>query len=68
MDRLPLTLSLAFGSAAIFLVFGVGTGMIAALKQGKFLDKFATSASLLGSSLQIYFIGYLALYFLVFKV
>ncbi|MFF6988171.1 MULTISPECIES: ABC transporter permease subunit [unclassified Streptomyces] len=67
MDRLPLTLSLAFGSAVIFLTFGVGTGMIAALKQGKFLDKFATSASLLGSSLQIYFIGYLALYFLVFK-
>ncbi|KPI26283.1 ABC-type transporter, integral membrane subunit [Actinobacteria bacterium OK074] len=68
MDRLPLTLSLAFGAAVVFLVLGVGAGMIAAVKQGKFLDKFASSASLFGSSLQIYFVGYIALYFLVFKL
>jgi len=68
MDRLPLTLSLAFGAAVVFLVFGVGAGMIAAVKQGKFLDKFASSASLLGSSLQIYFVGYVAMFFLVSKL
>ncbi|MCT9079022.1 ABC transporter permease [Streptomyces fulvoviolaceus] len=68
MDRLPLTLSLAFGAALVFLVLGVGAGMIAALKQGKFLDKFASSASLFGSSLQIYFVGYIAMYFLVSKM
>ncbi|GAA4009390.1 ABC transporter permease subunit [Streptomyces marokkonensis] len=65
MDRLPLTLSLAFGAAVVFVIVGVGAGMLAALKQGKFLDKFASSASLLGSSLQIYFVGYIAMYFLV---
>ncbi|MFF8094030.1 ABC transporter permease [Streptomyces sp. NPDC016675] len=65
MDRLPLTLSLAFGAAVFFLIIGVGAGMLAALKQGKFLDKFASSVSLLGSSLQIYFVGYIAMYFLV---
>ncbi|MFB6552409.1 ABC transporter permease [Streptomyces sp. NPDC056405] len=65
MDRLPLTLSLAFGSAVFFLIIGVGAGMLAALKQGKFLDKFASSVSLLGSSLQIYFVGYVAMFFLV---
>ncbi len=42
--------------------------MIAALKQGKWQDKVASSASLLGSSLQIYFVGYIAMYFLVFKM
>jgi peptide/nickel transport system permease protein len=68
MDRLPLTLSLAFGAAVVFLVIGVGAGMIAAVKQGKWQDKVATSASLLGASLQIYFVGYIAMYFLVFKV
>ncbi|MFR0358035.1 ABC transporter permease [Streptomyces sediminimaris] len=68
MDRLPLTLSLAFGAAVVFLVIGVGAGMIAAVKQGKWQDKLATSASLLGASLQIYFVGYIALYFLVFKM
>ncbi|MFF1440494.1 ABC transporter permease [Streptomyces sp. NPDC058295] len=65
MDRLPTTLSLAFGAAAVFLVLGVGAGMLAALKQGRFLDKFASSASLLGSSLQIYFVGYIAMYYFV---
>ncbi|MEU6255467.1 ABC transporter permease [Streptomyces sp. NPDC047043] len=68
MDRLPLTLSLAFGAAVVFLIFGVGTGMLAALKQGKWQDKVASSASLLGSSLQIYFVGYIAMYFLVAKL
>ncbi|MEU6281146.1 ABC transporter permease [Streptomyces sp. NPDC047028] len=68
MDRLPLTLSLAFGAAVVFLIIGVGAGMIAAVRQGKWQDKLATSASLLGASLQIYFVGYIALYFLVFKL
>ncbi|MEU0224131.1 ABC transporter permease [Streptomyces sp. NPDC006284] len=65
MERLPMTLSLAFGAAFFFLIIGVGAGMLAALKQGKFLDKFASSVSLLGSSLQIYFVGYVAMFFLV---
>ncbi|AIV34393.1 ABC transporter permease [Streptomyces sp. R1] len=65
MDRLPLTLSLAFGAAVFFLIIGIGAGMLAASKQGKFLDKFASSVSLLGSSLQIYFVGYIAMFFLV---
>nr|WTB33433.1 ABC transporter permease [Streptomyces sp. NBC_00830] len=65
MDRLPLTLSLAVGAAFFFLIFGVGAGMLAAVKQGKALDKIASSASLLGSSLQIYFVGYIAMFLLV---
>ncbi|MFD7862333.1 ABC transporter permease [Streptomyces sp. NPDC057682] len=68
MDRLPTTLSLALGAAVVFLIFGIGAGMLAAVKQGKFLDKFASSASLLGSSLQIYFVGYIAMFFLVTKL
>ncbi|MDH6220121.1 ABC transporter permease [Streptomyces pseudovenezuelae] len=68
LDRLPLTLSLAFGSAAVFLVFGIGTGMLAAVKQGKWQDKVASSASLVASSMQIYFVGYLAMYLLVAKL
>ncbi|MEU6840795.1 ABC transporter permease [Streptomyces sp. NPDC046716] len=68
LDRLPLTLSLAFGSAVVFLIFGIGTGMIAAVKQGKWQDKLASSASLVASSMQIYFVGYIAMYFLVSKL
>lgn len=68
LDRLPLTLSLAFGAAVIFLILGIGAGMLAAVKQGKWLDKAASSLSLLGSSLQIYFVGYIAMFFFVSKL
>ncbi|MFK0167309.1 ABC transporter permease [Streptomyces sp. NPDC090306] len=68
MDRLPLTLSLAFGAAVVFLILGIGAGMLAAVKQGKWLDKVASSLSLLGSSLQIYFVGYIAMFFFVSKL
>ncbi|MFD7071269.1 ABC transporter permease [Streptomyces sp. NPDC059913] len=64
IDRLPTTLSLSVGSAFVFVIFGVGTGMLAAVKQGKWLDKIASSASLVGSSMQIYFVGVIAMYYL----
>ncbi|MEU9476830.1 ABC transporter permease [Streptomyces sp. NPDC048191] len=64
-DRFPTTISLALGSAAVFLLFGVGTGMLAAVKQGKPLDKIASSASLIASSMQIYVVGVFATYLFV---
>ncbi|MFJ8851561.1 ABC transporter permease [Streptomyces sp. NPDC102437] len=64
VDRFPTTLSLSVGSAFVFVIFGVGTGMLAAVKQGKLLDKVASSASLIASSLQIYIVGVVAMYFL----
>ncbi|WP_329093035.1 ABC transporter permease [Streptosporangium sp. NBC_01469] len=67
LDRLPLTISLTIGAAVVFLTFGVATGIIAALRQGKPLDKIASVSSLIGASVQIYFIGTLALYFLVYQ-
>mgnify|MGYP001033812855 FL=1 len=67
LDRLPLTLSLTFGAAVLFLLFGVGTGVVAALRRGRPLDKIASVASLIGASVQIYFVGTLAMYFLVYQ-
>ncbi|MFI5753673.1 ABC transporter permease [Streptomyces sp. NPDC051569] len=64
LDRFPTTLSLSVGSAVVFVVAGIGTGMIAAVKQGKTLDKVASSASLIGSSLQIYIVGVVAMFYL----
>ncbi|MFI6035522.1 ABC transporter permease [Streptomyces sp. NPDC051315] len=66
-DRFPTTLSLALGASVVFLIFGVGMGMVAAMKQGKAVDKIASSASLVASSMQIYFVGTLALYFFVYQ-
>ncbi|GAA4230779.1 peptide/nickel transport system permease protein [Streptosporangium album] len=67
LDRLPVTVSLTIGASAVFLVFGVTTGIVAALRQGRPLDKIASVSSLIGASVQIYFVGTLALYFLVYK-
>ncbi|WP_328553638.1 MULTISPECIES: ABC transporter permease [unclassified Streptomyces] len=68
MSRFPTTISLAIGSSVVFLIFGVGAGMLAAVKQGKALDKIASSASLIASSMQIYFVGTLALYVFVYQL
>ncbi|BCM69255.1 MULTISPECIES: ABC transporter permease [Streptomyces] len=65
LDRFPTTISLSLGAAVVFLTFGVGTGMLAAVKQGKALDKIASSASLIASSMQIYVVGVFATYLLV---
>jgi peptide/nickel transport system permease protein len=62
-DRYPTTLTLAIGGASIFLVIGVGLGLLSAWKQGTVVDRVASSLSLMGQSLQIYFIGPLAIYF-----
>lgn len=67
IDRMPVTIALTVGAAAIFLVFGVATGIVAALRQGKPLDKIASVSSLIGASVQIYFVGTLAMYFFVYQ-
>ncbi|MEU3780238.1 ABC transporter permease [Streptomyces sp900129855] len=66
-SRFPTTFSLAIGSSVVFLIFGVGMGMLAAVKQGRPTDKIASSASLIASSMQIYFVGTLGLYFFVYQ-
>jgi peptide/nickel transport system permease protein len=65
LDRFPTTLSLTIGAAVLFLLFGVGMGMIAAARRGKPADKIASSLSLIGASMQIYFVGVLATWILV---
>ncbi|WHM36796.1 ABC transporter permease [Streptomyces sp. BPTC-684] len=66
-DRYPTTLSLGVGGAAIFLTVGVGLGMVSAWQQGKLFDRIASAASLLGQSVQIYFIGPIAILLLSTK-
>ncbi|HEX5569651.1 MAG TPA: ABC transporter permease [Streptomyces sp.] len=68
LDRFPTTVSLAFGGAVVFLVLGLGAGMLAAWRRGTFVDKFLSSASLVVGSLQIYFVGPLAIALLVYQL
>ncbi|AOR32286.1 ABC transporter permease [Streptomyces fodineus] len=67
MDRLPTTVSLTLGAAVCFLFVGLGTGLLAAWRRGTLIDKTATAAAMVISSLQIYFLGPLALAILVYQ-
>lgn len=66
-DRYPTTLSLGVGGAAIFLTVGVGLGLVSAWQQGRLFDRIASAASLVGQSVQIYFIGPIAILLLSTK-
>ena len=61
LDRMPVTLSLAGGAALLWLVFGVATGVVSALKRGSAVDRISMGIALAGVSLPIFFTGLLSL-------
>lgn len=67
-DRLPVTLSLAGGACVIWLLVGVSTGVVSALKRGTKIDRAAMTTALAGVSLPIYFTALLALSIFKFKL
>ncbi len=67
LDRLPVTMSLAFGAAVIWLGFGVGTGVLSALRKGTVFDRAAMGVALAGVSLPIFFTGLASLALFSYK-
>jgi peptide/nickel transport system permease protein len=61
MSRLPVTVSLALGGAVLWLLAGLSTGVLSALRKGSVFDRAAMSVALAGVSLPIFFTGLLAL-------
>ncbi len=61
INRLPVTMSLAAGAALIWLIAGVSTGVVSALRRGSVVDRAAMGVALAGVSLPIFFTGLLAL-------
>jgi peptide/nickel transport system permease protein len=61
LNRLPVTLSLAAGAALLWLVGGVATGVLSALRRGSVFDRAAMGVALAGVSLPIFFTGLLSL-------
>ena len=61
LDRIPVTASLAFGAAILWLVGGVSVGVLSALRRGSVFDRAAMTTALAGVSLPIYFTGLLSL-------
>jgi peptide/nickel transport system permease protein len=56
-----VTASLAIGAAILWLVAGIGIGVLSALKRGSIFDRSAMTAALAGVSLPVFFTALLSL-------
>ncbi|MET8308917.1 ABC transporter permease [Micromonospora sp. NPDC005173] len=65
---LPVTLSIVIPAAVLWLLLGVGLGMVSALRRGTWLDRAAIGFSLTGASLQLYFVGAVLLLVFVYNL
>ncbi|MFI5616412.1 ABC transporter permease [Streptomyces sp. NPDC051567] len=61
LDRLPATLSLALGALVIWLVVGVGTGLLSALRRGGPTERALTVLTLAGTGTPVFILGLLLL-------
>jgi peptide/nickel transport system permease protein len=61
-DRLPATLSLTFGAVIIWVIAGVGVGIISAVRQRSFLDRFSMGAALVAISAPVFWLGLVCLF------
>jgi peptide/nickel transport system permease protein len=66
IDHAWVTFQLAIGAAIIWLIFGIGIGILSALKPRSFFDRFAMVFALIGISMPVFFIGPVALWGLVY--
>ncbi|THA24370.1 ABC transporter permease [Streptomyces sp. RKND-216] len=60
-DRFPVTFALAIGAAVLWMIIGLGAGVLSALKRGTLWDRGAMVFALGGVSLPIYFTGLISL-------
>jgi peptide/nickel transport system permease protein len=58
---LPVTVSLAIGAAVIWLLSGVGIGVLSALRRGSWFDRSAMTVALAGVSLPVFFTAVVSL-------
>ncbi|MFB6809075.1 ABC transporter permease [Streptomyces sp. NPDC056387] len=61
LDRLPATLSLALGAMVIWLVVGVGTGLLSALRRGGITERALTVLTLGATGTPVFVLGLLLL-------
>ncbi|MFD7288079.1 ABC transporter permease [Streptomyces sp. NPDC059863] len=60
-ERVPATLSLALGAMVIWLVIGVGTGLLSALRRGGITERALTVLTLAGTGMPVFILGLLLL-------
>jgi peptide/nickel transport system permease protein len=68
MEALPITLSLACGAAVLWLVIGIGNGVLSAVRPRSLADRALTTFALFFYSMPTFLLGVLLLYFLYFQL
>ncbi|MBP0580661.1 ABC transporter permease [Labrys sp. LIt4] len=57
LDSIPVTLSLVFGAAVLWVVVSVIIGMVAAATRDSWIDRLLMAAGLIGISMPVYWLG-----------
>jgi peptide/nickel transport system permease protein len=68
VDRLPITVQLAFGAALVWLCVGIPIGIISAVKRRSLLDRVAMLAALFFVSAPVFWLGLVALWLFWYKL
>jgi len=66
--RLPATLELAIWSILIAVLIGIPLGILSAIKKNSLLDHFCRIFSMIGSSMPIFWLGLMLIYYLFYKL
>jgi peptide/nickel transport system permease protein len=68
LDRLPASLELAFYAVLLAGIIGIPIGILAAARKGTWVDAGARVFAVLGSSMALFWLGLLLLYFLFYRL
>ena len=61
-DRMPATISLAFGAAIVWLLIGIPIGILSGVKQGSLTERAFMGLALVGISAPVYWLGLVSIY------
>ncbi|MCX7912487.1 MAG: ABC transporter permease, partial [Dehalococcoidales bacterium] len=61
-ERFPITIHLGIVSLIVGAVLGIGAGLIAAIRRGRWLDKIITPLSYIGITIPVFWLGILMIY------
>ncbi len=67
-QAIPITLSLAIGAAIIWLVLGILSGVLSAVRRGTFLDRAITTLALFFYSMPTFVLGLLLLFLVSYQL
>ena len=68
LERLPASLELAFYAVLLAALIGIPFGIVAAARKGTWVDATARVFAVLGSSMALFWLGLLLIYFLFFRL